>query len=119
MKDRVALLVGPDSRKMWVSTFHAFCARILRAHAEKLGYKREFTIYDAADQVRLVKRCIVELGKDPKRFNPRSFQAQISAAKNVLMTPEDYLRSTEGYIAEKDRKSTRLNSSHANISYAV
>jgi DNA helicase-2/ATP-dependent DNA helicase PcrA len=100
MKDRVALLVGPDSRKMWVSTFHAFCARILRVHAEKLGYKREFTIYDGADQVRLVKRCIVELGKDPKRFNPRSFQAQISAAKNVLMTPDDYLRSTEGYIAE-------------------
>jgi DNA helicase-2/ATP-dependent DNA helicase PcrA len=100
MKDRVALLVGPDSRKMWVSTFHALCARILRVHAEKLGYKREFTIYDGADQVRLVKRCIVELGKDPKRFNPRSFVAQISATKNVLLTPEDYLRSTEGYIAE-------------------
>jgi DNA helicase II / ATP-dependent DNA helicase PcrA len=100
MKDRVALLVGPDSRRMWVSTFHAFCARLLRVHAEKLGYKREFTIYDGADQVRLVKRCIVELGKDPKRFNPRSFAAQISAAKNVLMTPDDYLRSTEGYIAE-------------------
>ena len=100
MKDRVALLVGPDSRKMWVSTFHAFCARILRVHAEKLGYKREFTIYDGADQVRLVKRSIVELGKDPKRFNPRSFAAQISAAKNILATPDDYLRSTEGYIAE-------------------
>jgi DNA helicase-2/ATP-dependent DNA helicase PcrA len=100
MKDRVALLVGPDSRRMWVSTFHAFCARILRVHAEKLGYKREFTIYDQADQVRLVRRCIVELGKDPKRFNPRSFAAQISAAKNVLLTPDDYLRSTEGYIAE-------------------
>src|SRR5215213_3916863 len=100
MKDRVALLVGPDSRRMWVSTFHSFCARILRVHAQKLGYKREFTIYDAADQVRLVKRCIVELGKDPKRFNPKSFAAQISAAKNVLMSPEDYLRSTEGYIAE-------------------
>ncbi len=100
MKDRVALLVGPESRKMWVSTFHSFCARILRAHAQKLGYKREFTIYDQADQVRLVKRCIVELGKDPKRFNPKSFAAQISAAKNVLMSPEDYLRSTEGYIAE-------------------
>jgi DNA helicase-2/ATP-dependent DNA helicase PcrA len=90
MKDRVALLVGPDSRRMWVSTFHAFCARILR----------EFTIYDGADQVRLVKRCIVELGKDPKRFNPRSFQAQISSAKNVLMAPDDFLRNTEGYIAE-------------------
>jgi DNA helicase-2/ATP-dependent DNA helicase PcrA len=100
MKDRVALLVGPDSRKMWVSTFHAFCARILRAHAEKLGYKREFTIYDGADQVRLVKRSIVELGKDPKRFNPRSFQAQISSAKNVLMSPDDFLRKSEGYIAE-------------------
>ena len=100
MKDRVALLVGPDSRRMWVSTFHAFCARILRVHAEKLGYKREFTIYDGADQVRLVKRSIVELGKDPKRFNPRSFQAQISAAKNVLMAPDDFLRNTEGYIAE-------------------
>src|SRR5829696_1599072 len=100
MKDRVALLVGHDSRRMWVSTFHAFCARILRVHAEKLGYKREFTIYDGADQVRLVKRCIVELGKDPKRFNPRSFQAQISSAKNVLMAPDDFLRNTEGYIAE-------------------
>ncbi len=100
MKERVALLVGPESRRMWVSTFHAFCARVLRAHAEKLGYKREFTIYDGADQVRLVKRCIVELGKDPKRFNPRSFQAQISDAKNRLMSADDYLRQTEGYMAE-------------------
>jgi DNA helicase II / ATP-dependent DNA helicase PcrA len=100
MKDRVALLVGPDSRKMWVSTFHAFCARILRVHAEKLGYRREFTIYDSADQVRLVRRCIIELGKDPKRFNPRSFHAQISAAKNLLMDASDYLRRTEGYMAE-------------------
>ena len=100
MKDRVALLVGPESRKMWVSTFHAFCARILRVHAEKLGYRREFTIYDGADQVRLVRRCIVELGKDPKRFNPRSFHAQISAAKNLLLDPSDYLRQTEGYMAE-------------------
>ncbi len=100
MKDRVALLVGPESRKMWVSTFHAFCARVLRVHAEKLGYRREFTIYDGADQVRLVRRCIVELGKDPKRFNPRSFHAQISAAKNLLLDPSDYLRQTEGYMAE-------------------
>ena len=100
MKDRVALLVGPDSRKMWVSTFHALCARILRVHAEKLGYKREFTIYDQADQVRLVRRCIVELDKDPKRFNPKSFQAQISTAKNQLMSADDFLRRAEGYIAE-------------------
>jgi DNA helicase-2/ATP-dependent DNA helicase PcrA len=100
MKDRVALLVGPDSRKMWVSTFHAFCARVLRVHAEKLGYRREFTIYDSADQVRLVRRCIIELGKDPKRFNPRSFHSQISTAKNLLLDASDYLRQTEGYMAE-------------------
>ncbi|HEX2097821.1 MAG TPA: UvrD-helicase domain-containing protein [Rubrobacteraceae bacterium] len=100
MKDRVALLIGPESRKMWVSTFHAFCVRVLRVHAEKLGYKKGFTIYDSADQVRLVKRCIVELGKDPKRFNPKAFHAQISAAKNLLMDANDFLRSTEGYMAE-------------------
>jgi DNA helicase II / ATP-dependent DNA helicase PcrA len=100
MRDRVALLVGPESRRVWVSTFHAFCARVLRAHAEKLGYKREFTIYDGADAVRLVKRCIVELGKDPKRFNPRAFAAQISSAKNGLLSADDYLRQTEGFMAE-------------------
>jgi DNA helicase II / ATP-dependent DNA helicase PcrA len=100
MKDRVALLVGLDSRKTWVSTFHAFCARVLRVYAEKLGYRREFTIYDSGDQARLVRRCIIELGKDPKRFNPRSFHAQISAAKNLLLDASDYLRQTEGYIAE-------------------
>ncbi|WP_240432448.1 ATP-dependent helicase [Rubrobacter indicoceani] len=118
MKDRVALLVGPDSKKMWVSTFHAFCARLLRVHAEKLGYKREFTIYDSGDQVRLVKRCIVELGKDPKRFNPRSFQAQISDAKNRLQDAGAYLKATEGYVAENvaevyDLYQTRLYENNA------
>jgi DNA helicase II / ATP-dependent DNA helicase PcrA len=100
MKERVSELVGPGTKGMWVSTFHAFCSRILRAQADKLGYKREFTIYDSADQQRLVKRCIADLDKDPKRFNPRSFQAQISSAKNLLQTADDYLRQTEGYMAE-------------------
>lgn len=100
MKERVALLVGQQARRMWVSTFHSFCARVLRAHAERLGYRRGFTIYDQGDSIRLVKRCIVELGKDPKRFNPRSFAAQIGAAKNALVGPDDYLRQTEGYMAE-------------------
>jgi DNA helicase-2/ATP-dependent DNA helicase PcrA len=72
----------------------------LRIHAEKLGYRREFTIYDSGDQVRLVRRCITELGKDPKRFNPRAFHAQISTAKNLLLDASDYLRQTEGYMAE-------------------
>lgn len=100
MKERVAKLVGPESRRIWVSTFHSFCARILRVNAERLGYKSGFSIYDSADQVRMVKRCIVELGKDPKRFSPRQFHAQISAAKNALLDADDYLSRTEGYLAE-------------------
>jgi DNA helicase-2/ATP-dependent DNA helicase PcrA len=108
MKERVALLVGPESRRMWVSTFHAFCARVLRSHAPKLGYKSGFTIYDAADQVRLVKRCIVELDKDPKRFNPRQFHNQISDAKNRLLDADEYLRRTEGYLAENVAEVYRL-----------
>jgi DNA helicase-2/ATP-dependent DNA helicase PcrA len=100
MKERVSELIGAEAKGMWVSTFHAFCSRILRAQADKLGYKREFTIYDAADQQRLIKRCIIDLNKDPKRFNPRAFQGQISTAKNSLLSADDYLRQTEGYMAE-------------------
>ena len=107
MKDRCPPR-RPRLRRMWVSTFHAFCARILRVHAEKLGYKREFTIYDGADQVRLVKRCIVELGKDPKRFNPRSFQAQISSAKNVLMAPMTSCATRKATSRRTSPKSTTL-----------
>ncbi len=58
MRERVELLVGRATRAMWVMTFHAACARMLRAHAEKLGYTRQFTIYDTADQRRLMKQCL-------------------------------------------------------------
>ena len=71
MRERVGALVGRRSRAMWVMTFHSACARILRAEAERLGYTRQFTIYDEADWVRLVKNCIEELDVDPKRFPPR------------------------------------------------
>ena len=63
---------------MWVMTFHSACARILRREAERLGYKRSFTIYDQADSQRMVKRCMDELDVDPKRFPPRAVQSQIS-----------------------------------------
>ena len=67
---------------MWVMTFHSACARILRQHADRLGYKRGFTIYDEADSVRMVRRCLDELDIDPKRFPPRTVKGQISLAKN-------------------------------------
>jgi DNA helicase II / ATP-dependent DNA helicase PcrA len=90
MRERVASLVGGISRAMWVMTFHSACARILRADAPRLGYKRAFTIYDEADSVRMVKRCMGELELDPKRYPPRSIKAAISAAKNQLTDASDY-----------------------------
>lgn len=90
MKRRVQELVGPVARTMWVSTFHAACARILRREAELLGYKPNFTIYDQDDQVRLVKHCLEDLGFDPKRFPPRGVHARISDAKNRLVGPVDF-----------------------------
>jgi ATP-dependent DNA helicase UvrD/PcrA len=90
MRDRVGDLVGPPARAAWVMTFHAACGRILRREAQRLGYRSTFTIYDQADQIRLVKRCLEELDRDPKRFTPRGIHSQISNAKNTLVGPEEY-----------------------------
>jgi DNA helicase II / ATP-dependent DNA helicase PcrA len=90
MRDRVGALVGGVSRAMWVMTFHSACARILRTEAPRLGYKRAFTIYDEADSLRMIKRCMNELELDPKRFAPRAMKATISAAKNQLVDATDY-----------------------------
>jgi len=90
MRERVELLVGRATRAMWVMTFHSACARMLRADAHRLGYTRQFTIYDSADQRRLIKKCLDDADIDPKRFTPRAIQVQISDAKNKLRTAEDY-----------------------------
>jgi DNA helicase-2/ATP-dependent DNA helicase PcrA len=90
MKERVERAVGAVVRAIWIMTFHAACGRILRREAERLGYRPSFTIYDQADQVRLVKACLEELDRDPKRFVPRGIHAQISNAKNQLVGPDDY-----------------------------
>jgi DNA helicase-2/ATP-dependent DNA helicase PcrA len=90
MRERLESVVGEMARTMWVMTFHAACGRILRREAPRLGYRSNFTIYDQADQVRLVKQCLEELDRDPKRFVPRGIHAQISNAKNQLISPEEY-----------------------------
>ncbi len=94
MRERVELLLGRRTRAMWVMTFHAACARMLRADAHRLGYTRQFTIYDQADARRLVKRCLDELGVDTKRFTPGAVHHQISDAKNKLRDAEAYRRMT-------------------------
>ena len=100
MRDRAEMLVGRRVRAMWVMTFHAACARMLRAHADRLGYTRQFTIYDQADSRRLVKRCLDELGIDPKRFTPAAIQSQISDAKNKLRDADDYGRMVGSYFEQ-------------------
>jgi DNA helicase II / ATP-dependent DNA helicase PcrA len=90
MRERLTSMLGPTARAIWILTFHSACGRILRSEAERLGYRSNFTIYDTADQVRLVKQCLEELQKDPKRFVPRGVHVQISNAKNGLVTPAMY-----------------------------
>lgn len=117
MRERVELLVGRATRAMWVMTFHAACARMLRAHAEKLGFTRQFTIYDSADQRRLMKQCLDNRGIDTKRYTPRAMQSQISTSKNKLISPEQYAETVgspfEEIVAEiyKDynRELLRMN----------
>lgn len=101
MRSRVEELVGGVSRLMWVMTFHSACARILRANAERLGYKRSFTIYDESDSLRMIKRCMADADVDPKRFTPRSVRAQISAAKNQLIDATDFRERQGSFYEEK------------------
>ncbi|HEX4564110.1 MAG TPA: UvrD-helicase domain-containing protein, partial [Solirubrobacteraceae bacterium] len=89
MSGRVERLLGRRTRGMWLMTFHAACARILRAEADRLGYTRQFTIYDQADSRRLVRRCADAVGVDPKRYTPALLHNQISAAKNRLRAAAD------------------------------
>jgi DNA helicase II / ATP-dependent DNA helicase PcrA len=100
MRDRAELLVGPRVRAMWVMTFHSACARMLRAEAQRLGYTRQFTIYDQADSRRLIKRCLDDLGIDTKRFTPGSVQAQISDAKNKLRDSDAYAQMVGSFFEQ-------------------
>ena len=86
MRSRVAALIGPVARKMWVSTFHSACVRILRRDADVLGYPKTFSIYDQSDSQRLAGYVIRDLGLDPKRFATRAVHAQISQWKNDLVS---------------------------------
>ena len=90
MRERVAALIGPVGERMWVSTFHSACVRILRREHEAAGLRSTFSIYDAADSTRLVTLVVRELGVDSKRFTPKAFAHRISDLKNELVTPEDF-----------------------------
>ena len=91
MKERIQGLIGTGMlRHMWVGTFHATCARILREKGEKIGLETNFVIYDEDDQVKLVRECLEELGLDERENNPRQVLHGISEAKEQLVLPDDY-----------------------------
>ncbi|HWT92293.1 MAG TPA: UvrD-helicase domain-containing protein [Solirubrobacteraceae bacterium] len=100
MRERVESYLGRRTRAMWVMTFHAACARMMRAEADKLGYTRTFTIYDQADARRLIKRCLDQVGADPKRFTPAAVHNQISDAKNKLRSPDDLKQMMGSYFEQ-------------------
>jgi DNA helicase-2/ATP-dependent DNA helicase PcrA len=101
MRHRIGALVGPVAQKMWISTFHSACVRILRRDAAQLGYPSSFTIYDQADAVRLAGYVIRDLGLDPKKFPARAIQAHISAAKNEMVSPEQYAERSRTIFERK------------------
>jgi DNA helicase II / ATP-dependent DNA helicase PcrA len=97
MRSRLEDLLPEVARRIWILTFHAACGRILRREAPRLGYKTNFTIYDQADQVRLVKQCLEELERDPKRFPAKGIHEHISSAKNQLISPAEYRNRVESF----------------------
>ena len=90
MRERLSGLIGGAARGMWVSTFHSMCVRMLRADAEKVGFTRNFTIYDTDDQKRLVKTIMTELDINPKMIPLNTVLNRISQAKNELIVPLDF-----------------------------
>ncbi len=90
LKARLERMLGDDAQKIWASTFHSACVRILRRNAELLGFPNSFTIYDTADSMTLMKRILKDFELDEKKFPPRSILSEISSAKDERLTPDEY-----------------------------
>ena len=98
MKERVDKLLGRSGTGVWVSTFHSWCARILRREAGLLGYTRNFSIYDQDDQKSVVKKCMEELNISSKNVSPEAVASCISSAKDKLITWQDFASETEDFF---------------------
>ena len=92
MRARVTTLVGPEANSMWMGTFHSVMSRVLRREADKLGFTRDFSIYDTDDTERLIREQMARFGIDAKKVTPRAVRTRISGAKNQMVTPSEYLR---------------------------
>jgi DNA helicase-2/ATP-dependent DNA helicase PcrA len=108
LRQRTEELIGPRAGAMWLTTFHSACARILRSHAERIGYTRGYTIYDSADSQRLVRQVMESLEIDAKRFPVRMVAALISRAKNQLENSSAFERRADGVVEEVVAEAYRL-----------
>lgn len=108
MKERIRDLLGDSASRMWAGTFHGICARILREKGEEIGLDRNFTIFDTADQLTLIKECMEARQIDPKTYQPRQILALISKAKEQLVTPIDFGNRFSGRIENKARDVYKL-----------
>ena len=97
MKERLRAIVGPVAESLWVGTFHATCVQILRRHADRIGYKRQFVIFDTSDQLAAMKETLKELNVDQKNFEPRAVLGTISAAKNELVDWKQFQERASGF----------------------
>jgi DNA helicase-2/ATP-dependent DNA helicase PcrA len=95
MRERIHSVVGSEARNLWMGTFHSIFARILRVESERIGYPRNFTIYDTDDAKSLLKTIIKELGQDDKLYKPAGVLGRISAAKNALVNAGEYMANDE------------------------
>ena len=102
MAERVSALAGEAGNDVWVSTFHACCARILRKDIEKLGYRREFAIYDEDDRMTVIKSVLREMNLSDKEYPPKALRAVISDAKNRLLTPKEWLHDQGENVRNKN-----------------
>ncbi len=105
MRHRVQVAVGSEAKNIWMGTFHSIFSRILRSEADKIGYPRNFTIYDSDDSKSLLKTIVNEMKLDDKLYKPAGLLSRISSAKNSLITAEEYLMNDE--LAENDNSSGR------------
>jgi DNA helicase-2/ATP-dependent DNA helicase PcrA len=101
MRERVGNLLGSDCSRMWISTFHALCARLLRREAPAIGLSRDFVIYDSSDQQTAMKQVLKELQLDDKLFQPRAVLGRISHAKNRMESPEEFKSKAWNFHEEK------------------
>ena len=101
MKERIDGLVDFDTSYMWIGTFHSICVRILRRFIEKLGYDRNFLIFDTDDQKIVVKESILELGLNKTNFNPNAVRSRISMLKNSRISPEEYIKENHSLYRER------------------